>query len=271
MKTCKPSKTSSLVFFFWQSFLPFINENKMSFRMASRLPLHRLGAVSSSQVRRPSRVWIGAVRRSSSKGKEGGGGASGKPEYVDGFGKEGSVSTEVLTPGEKVKAASRLGMWTGAAVLASFCAYYIGRELFPTRMSPNSIMSSSWELVRNDHNVSLKYGEDLKCYGTDRGGSREGRRNFVESTNYVSKDDGSNRCRIRYNIEGGGGRNFGFVFAEVSDKMNAGEFVYILVQDRRTGGTMTILDNRAAIRAGLYGQEGGGGMDALAKLLGGGK
>ena len=125
--------------------------------------------------------------------------------------------------------------------------------------------------LRNDHNVSLKYGEDLKCYGTDRGGSREGRRNFVESTNYVSKDDGSNRCRIRYNIEGGGGRNFGFVFAEVSDKMNAGEFVYILVQDRRTGGTMTILDNRAAIRAGLYGQEGGGGMDALAKLLGGGK
>jgi hypothetical protein len=66
--------------------------------------------------------------------------------------------------------------------------------------------------VRNDHNVQLKYGDDIKCYGTDRGGTREGRRNFVESTNYVSKDDNTNRTRIRYNIEvsgrfgGGGGR-----------------------------------------------------------------
>jgi hypothetical protein len=38
----------------------------------------------------------------------------------------------VLTPGEKVVAYSRLGMWGGIAVFAGFCAYYIGKELFPT-------------------------------------------------------------------------------------------------------------------------------------------
>jgi hypothetical protein len=38
----------------------------------------------------------------------------------------------VLTPGEKVVAASRLTMWGGAAVFAAVCAYYIGRELIPT-------------------------------------------------------------------------------------------------------------------------------------------
>jgi hypothetical protein len=38
----------------------------------------------------------------------------------------------VLTPGETVVAASRLGMWAVIAVFAAGCAYYIGRELIPT-------------------------------------------------------------------------------------------------------------------------------------------
>ena len=38
----------------------------------------------------------------------------------------------VLTPGQKVVAAGRLTMWTGIAVFAGFCAFYIIRELMPT-------------------------------------------------------------------------------------------------------------------------------------------
>ena len=38
----------------------------------------------------------------------------------------------VLTPGQKVVAATRLGMWLGIAVFASGCAYFIAKELFPT-------------------------------------------------------------------------------------------------------------------------------------------
>lgn len=38
----------------------------------------------------------------------------------------------VLTPGEKVVAATRLTMWVGIAAFAAVCAYYIGKELLPT-------------------------------------------------------------------------------------------------------------------------------------------
>jgi hypothetical protein len=38
----------------------------------------------------------------------------------------------VLTPGQKVVAYSRLTMWGGIFGFACCCAYYIGRELFPT-------------------------------------------------------------------------------------------------------------------------------------------
>jgi len=46
--------------------------------------------------------------------------------------KKADTKEIVLTPGEKVVAASRLTMWAGIAVFAGFCAYYIGRELLPT-------------------------------------------------------------------------------------------------------------------------------------------
>jgi hypothetical protein len=38
----------------------------------------------------------------------------------------------VLTPGETVVAVSRLGLWAGIAAFATVCAYYIGKELFPS-------------------------------------------------------------------------------------------------------------------------------------------
>jgi hypothetical protein len=38
----------------------------------------------------------------------------------------------VLTPGEKVVVASRLGLWLGIGAFAAACAFYIGKELLPT-------------------------------------------------------------------------------------------------------------------------------------------
>lgn len=49
--------------------------------------------------------------------------------------KEGDESTTdeiVLTPGEKVVAATRLGWYLGLAGFAAACAYFIGKELIPT-------------------------------------------------------------------------------------------------------------------------------------------
>ena len=116
-----------------------------------------------------------------------------------------------------------------------------------SKMSPNRVFDRSFDVVRKDPDVLRRYGDSIKAYGRDHGGHREGRRNFIEHTEYVDKEDGSKRVRVRYNIEGRFGQ--AFVFAEVSANQPSGEFVYILVQDKANGQTNTIVDNRAAMTA----------------------
>ena len=86
----------------------------------------------------------------------------------------------VLTPGEKVVVGTRLSIYAGAFVLASCCAYYIGKELLPTKMSPNTVFDSAFNKIRDHPQVSKRFGTPLKAYGRDHGGHREGRRNFIE-------------------------------------------------------------------------------------------
>ncbi|KAL3910616.1 MAG: hypothetical protein SGILL_007622, partial [Bacillariaceae sp.] len=175
----------------------------------------------------------------------------------------------VLTPGEKVVAATRLSMWAGIFAFAAVCAYYIGKELIPTKMSPNTVFNSASKIVRDNPQVARQYGDSLKFYGKDHGGHREGRRNFIEHTEYTNEEDGSKRTRVRFNLEG----QFAsaFCFAEVSSEMSSGEFVYILVQDKQTGRVITVMDNRAALTAQRLAGGNKETSDAMKQLLGGGK
>lgn len=91
-------------------------------------------------------------------------------------------------------------------------------------MSPNTVFSRALDQVREHHEVTSRFGTPIKGYGRDHGGKREGRRNFIEHTEYKSDEDGSKRTRVRFNLEGPHGK--GFVFAEVSSDMPSGEFVY---------------------------------------------
>ena len=62
-------------------------------------------------------------------------------------------------------------MWSGMAALGAACLYFIGTELIGnpfSNQSPQSIMNRSWDVVKEDHSVQLRYGDSLKCYGTDR-------------------------------------------------------------------------------------------------------
>jgi import inner membrane translocase subunit TIM21 len=81
--------------------------------------------------------------------------------------KEGGDKTKeiVLTPGQKVVAASRLGMWAGVLGFACACAYFIGKELIPTKMSPNTVFSGASTIVRENAQVRRQYGDALKFYG----------------------------------------------------------------------------------------------------------
>jgi mitochondrial import inner membrane translocase subunit TIM21 len=138
-----------------------------------------------------------------------------------------------------------------------------------SKMSPNRVFDRSFDIIRKDPEVLRRYGDALKAYGRDHGGHREGRRNFCEHTEYVDKDDGSRRTRVRFNIEG----RFGtaFCFAEVSNQMPSGEFVYVLVQDKSNGRVHAVIDNRAALTAARLTSGSKEGQSAMAQLLSGGK
>lgn len=201
-----------------------INPNRAAIT-ASRMRMMALRSTSSSTNQKDTKTQTGA-----------------------GAGAEDPMSQEImLTPGEKVVAGTRLFVWAGAAAFASVCAYYIGKELLPTKMSPNTVFDKASSLIHQNAEVKRRFGESVKTYGRDHGGHREGRRNFIEHTDYTDPDDGSKRVRVRFNLEGQYGT--AFVFAEVSKDMPSGEFVYILVQDKRNGQVVTVMDNRSKILA----------------------
>lgn len=52
---------------------------------------------------------------------------------TDGSSDDNDATKEiVLTPGEKVVVASRLGLWAGILAFAGVCGFYIVKELMPT-------------------------------------------------------------------------------------------------------------------------------------------
>ena len=135
-------------------------------------------------------------------------------------------------------------------------------------MSPNTVFNGASEVIRSNDVVTRQYGEKLKFYGKDHGGHREGRRNFIEHTEYTDPDDGSKRTRVRFNMEGQFSE--AFCFAEVSSDMPSGEYVYVLVQDKRTGRVITVIDNRAALTAKRLAGGNQETANAMQQLLGGG-
>lgn len=92
------------------------------------------------------------------------------------------------------------------------CLGYAISDLLPTRMSTTNVFSNAFETVRRNDDIIYYVGENMKAYGRDSGGN-EGRRNHIDSYTY-KESDGSNRNRVRFNIEGSRGQML--VYAEVS-------------------------------------------------------
>ena len=127
--------------------------------------------------------------------------------------------------------------------LAGGSIYFIVKELFPGKMAPNNIFNRAVDDLRDSAEVKQAFGNDFKAYGKDHGGKREGRRNFIEHYEYKS-DSGSQRVRVRFNIKSS---KVGLVFAEVDEGFD--DWVYLMVQDSRTGKVITLKDNRALMQA----------------------
>jgi import inner membrane translocase subunit TIM21 len=230
------------------------------------LLLQPVSSSSSSSV-----VVVRSSSSSSSSNPPPNGDKSSSSTSAGGAAAEGNTDPQsqelVLTPGEKVVVGTRLFFWAGALAFASVCGYYIVKELLPTKMSPNAVFDRATSTIRQNEEVKRRFGETFKTYGRDHGGHREGRRDFIEHTEYVDKDtDGSKRTRVRFNLEGQYGA--AFAFAEVSDSMPSGEFVYILVQDKRNGTVITVVDNRSMLLARKMAGGSDEGRDVFARLLG---
>jgi import inner membrane translocase subunit TIM21 len=147
-----------------------------------------------------------------------------------------------LTTSEKVSAT----FWIGALILGGVCVTYTVYVLFPSSMSPNTVMDEAFSQLQRNERVIQIFGEPLKAYGQDHGGHKEGRRNFIEHREEAAKD-GSKRLLIKFNIEGPYSR--GFVWAQVSSILDhkSGEWVYLIVQNKKGGEITTLCDNRRVI------------------------
>lgn len=93
------------------------------------------------------------------------------------------------------------------------CVGFTLKELFPGRMSPQSVFSQVFDRLQNHEEVMVMTGPNMKAYGRDVG-RNEGRRNHVDSYEYNGPD--GKRVRVRFNIKGDKGRVI--VWAEVCYK-----------------------------------------------------
>jgi len=152
----------------------------------------------------------------------------------------------------------------GLLVLGGLGMFYTAKELFPGRLGPTHLYGEVFELLRHNNEVSRIVGDNMHAYGDMGSRNRD-----VISKKYTGPD-GSLRLRIKFNIKGSKGAIK--VWAEVSDKIAAHEYVYIICQDSRNGRVFTIVDIRertdaAAVDAGLSAE----GNNALNALLNGNK
>ncbi|KAF0693790.1 Aste57867_15289 [Aphanomyces stellatus] len=166
----------------------------------------------------------------------------------------------VLTPYQKVAAGTQMGMWAGFLGLAAVCGYFIVRELFPSRMSPNSLFAEASDICLQNDLIGQRLGQPIRCYGKDYNTHKEGRRNFIEHVELKDKEGNKTRLRIKFNLKGPNGK--AEVWAEVNQGMPAGEFVYLIVRTY-TGEIIKIQDQRQILQADTEEER-----EAMRRLLG---
>lgn len=93
------------------------------------------------------------------------------------------------------------------------CGVLIGREIMPTRMSPNSVFNSAFEKIRDHPEVVARVGDNIKAYGKEYNSHKEGRRNFVSHHEFKDLDD-HKHVRVKFTLEGSRGK--ASCYAEVS-------------------------------------------------------
>jgi len=161
-------------------------------------------------------------------------------------GPEQTTALTTITFQEGARAGLNIMVLAGVVGAVGVCGYLISKELFPSKMSPNSVFNQAFEVVRNHSEITARLGTPIKGYGRDYGSSREGRRNFIDHDEYVD-DDGIWRTRVKFNVEGPNGK--AQVFAEQAANAGPGEFSYVILDHPMRGhrDTIALIDNRVTL------------------------
>lgn len=148
------------------------------------------------------------------------------------------MEEEAQTP---VQRGVNVAVWAGVALVVGVCGYYIGTEIMPWGISPNTVFSESFEKVRNNSEVVARLGTPVKGYGR---GTSDGRRNYIDHDEYVD-DDGRKCTRVKYNLEGPNGK--AVVYAEKVKGVDG--FSYLLLEHATRARTDVIAleDNRKVL------------------------
>lgn len=154
-----------------------------------------------------------------------------------------AISTKV-TLTEGVKSTAYLTTYLTVGGLVCVCAYFIGAELFPSKMSPNNVFNEAFKVAKENSQLKEALGQPIKGYGRDHGGKRVGRRNFVEHKKFKD-DDGIEHTRIRFNAEGPRGK--AVIYADVSKEGGAGDFYYLIIEVPHLRKKWAIVDNRPRV------------------------
>eukprot|EP00940_MAST-03C_sp_MAST-3C-sp2_P002062 g2062.t1 len=156
---------------------------------------------------------------------------------------ENAVSTEVTVQQGIRNTATNTFILTLAGV-ALVSGYFIVSELFPSKMSPNSVFNKALKVAKDDGRLKEAIGHPIKGYGRDHGQKRTGRRNFVEHMKFKDEDD-IDHTRIRFNAEGPRGK--AVIYADVSAQAGSEDFYYLIVEVPHLKKKWAIHDNRPRV------------------------
>lgn len=230
--------------------LPQHLQQQQQQRALLRTPVRPLTRSSNASSSSSSSSSSGGARRTLADDAKGGGNPKQQQKKKQsGYGNDpNQTQLQTWTVAKGVKTGMTLSLQLGLAGLVLVCGGLIVKELMPTKMSPNAVFDSAFERLQREPRITNYFGKNLKAYGRDRSrgaagmGKVEGRRNFVDHVEY-DDENGVHHTRVMFNIEGASRK--GVVYADISKEMDAGEFLYLIVQDRANPARKwAIVDNR---------------------------
>jgi hypothetical protein len=149
-----------------------------------------------------------------------------------------SIFIEEGPPSTPAQKGMTFAAWAVILSVVGICGYSVFVYVAPFGLSANAVFNESFERIRNHSEVVARLGTPIKGYGK---GTGDGRRNWIDYDQYID-DDGLQRTRVKYNVEGPNGK--AILYAE--KVKGSDDFAYLILEHGTRGrhDVIALLDNR---------------------------